>query len=269
MTGSPVLYLSPHLDDAVLSCGGMIRRRVAGGGRAVVITVFAGSPRVMPSSPLIEALHARWGLGTDPPAARRREDLAALGRLGAEPIHLAHTDCVYRLDPAGDPIYAEDAAIFGDVSVADPVGAAQLAVEIRRLWEALGRGVIVAPLSAGHHVDHQLVRRAADALLGVGAEVTFYEDYPYAADSRAVDCALGDPGGWRSETVPLSRADLYAWVGAIACYRSQISTFWTDTAGMRRHVRAYADVIGGGSPGWRRWRPVVDGETSWQGEDAQ
>ena len=100
----PCLYLSPHLDDAALSCGGTIHQQVAGGDRVVVITVFAGSPRTLVSSSLIDELHARWGVGSDPPAHRRREDLAALAQLGAEPIHLAHTDSIYRVGPDGQPI---------------------------------------------------------------------------------------------------------------------------------------------------------------------
>ena len=35
------VYLSPHLDDAVLSCGGAIHRAGAAGEAVLVITVFA------------------------------------------------------------------------------------------------------------------------------------------------------------------------------------------------------------------------------------
>ena len=42
----PHVYLSPHLDDAVLSCGGLIHRQVVAGQRPLVVTIFAGTPPV-------------------------------------------------------------------------------------------------------------------------------------------------------------------------------------------------------------------------------
>ena len=77
------IYLSPHLDDAVFSCGGRIALQVRAGRRVWVVTVCAGSPGG-PLSDYAQVLHTYWGLAeTDAPAARREEDRAALARLGA------------------------------------------------------------------------------------------------------------------------------------------------------------------------------------------
>ena len=53
------VYLSPHLDDAVLSCGGMIHRQAQAGERVVVVTVCAGDPPPGPLSDFARSLHER------------------------------------------------------------------------------------------------------------------------------------------------------------------------------------------------------------------
>jgi hypothetical protein len=44
-------------------------------------------------------------------------------------------------------------------------------------------------------------------------------------------------------------------IEAIACYRSQLSTFWASVEEMAAMVRAYAEKVGDGRPAERCWRP--------------
>ena len=88
------LFLSPHLDDAVFSCGELI----ASSPSPVVATVFAGRPPVgLP--------HTRWDAecgfrpGDDVVGARRAEDREALDLLRAHPVWLDHCDDQYRCSP--------------------------------------------------------------------------------------------------------------------------------------------------------------------------
>ena len=73
MSKNRLLFISPHMDDAVLSCGGYIGKLTAYGYPVMVLTLFCGSPEG-PLSPLAEALHAEWRLPKDAPAVRREED---------------------------------------------------------------------------------------------------------------------------------------------------------------------------------------------------
>ena len=88
------IYLSPHLDDAVLSCGGRISQQTARGEKVLVVTVCAGDPPPAPLSEFAQALHIRWALPFHPVAARRDEDEAALAVLGASALHLPLPDCI-------------------------------------------------------------------------------------------------------------------------------------------------------------------------------
>lgn len=103
----PVLVLSPHLDDAVFACG----RLLASVPAPTVATIFAGRPP--PRAPLTEWDRASGFLpGEDVIGARRDEDRAALGLLGARPVWLDFRDRQYGLAPRPDEIAARLEAVL-------------------------------------------------------------------------------------------------------------------------------------------------------------
>jgi LmbE family N-acetylglucosaminyl deacetylase len=254
------LYLAPHLDDAVLSCGGQIAQLVRAGQVVRVVTAFAGdvpAAKHAAASPFVEELHMRWGLGLHPSAGRRAEDRAALGILGARVTHLPFPDCVYRLGRMGAPLYPTRDAIFGTVAQVEMPLIDEVARALKRLRLPRDARVIL-PLTAGHHVDHQIVRAAGEQwcktqAAGRSVQIAYYEDYPYAEQPDQVTAAL-DQDTLESELVQLDEDALAAKVAAIACYRSQISSFFADEAEMAARVRTYAEVVGGGQPAERLWR---------------
>lgn len=244
------IYLSPHLDDAVLSCGGRIWQQAREGARVLVATVFGDIPPPdAPLSPFAQSLHARWGHPADAASRRQEEDRAALALLGAEAVHWPYTDCIYRRTPDGRFPYASEESLWGAVYPAEESLVAELARRIAALPLERG-GALYTPLGVGHHVDHQIVRHAA---CDSGRAPIYYEDYPYARDPQAVQVALGEEQ-WQSELVPLSTEALEAKIAAIACYRSQLSTFWADAAEMAASIQAFAEHTGNGRPAERYWK---------------
>ncbi|MCC7360503.1 MAG: PIG-L family deacetylase [Anaerolineales bacterium] len=258
------IFLSPHLDDAVLSCGGMIYSRVRGGARAVVVSLCTANPPPGPLSLFAQSLHERWtadaGRRLTPPemaAARRTEDLEALAELGAEAVHLDVPDCIYRLNPATNwPLYTSDQAIFGSLHAAELTLVRRVATRLATLLRGFGRHHLYVPLSAGHHVDHQLARRAAETAGGIHA---YYEDYPYVAQAGErwpnPSQTMAHDRPLTPEFVRLSEADLTAKVAAIGRYASQLSTFWASAEAMDQAVRRFANQTGGEAPAERIWRP--------------
>src|SRR5512146_806517 len=99
------IYLSPHFDDAILSCGALIWQQGQSGQRVEVWTVCAGEIPPGPLTPYAEELHARWGTGLSSVAARRAEDEVACRAVGAMPRWFSVPDCIYRrLPDSGEPV---------------------------------------------------------------------------------------------------------------------------------------------------------------------
>jgi LmbE family N-acetylglucosaminyl deacetylase len=243
------VYISPHLDDVVYSCGGTIYSQVQGGANVLVVTVCTGSPENDALTDFALELKARWGGNEDPVGVRRNEDLAAMRVLGARGVHLGYLDCVYRQDAhTGEVFYPTVKEIFGEVHPAEHRLHRDVLVAFLDRARVAEKATVYAPLGAGHHVDHIIVRRMALLLAAQGCRVLFYEDYPYAGDAQVVGAALGGEASrcWQVRSYAFGEAALKAKAEAAACYVSQISTFWSNAGQMYEALRTQALAVGGG-----------------------
>ena len=146
------VILSPHFDDAVLSCWNLL----AGAGEVLVVNVFAGEP---PAGTL--GWWDQLAGATDSAATVRmriEEDRQALALAGRTAVNLPFLDSQYRHDDQAPGEIVE--ALHGLV---------------------VAGASIYAPASLGdHHRDHTAVRAAALALHAEGADVVLYADLPHA-----------------------------------------------------------------------------------------
>jgi len=241
-----VVYLSPHLDDAVLSCGGRIAHERANGARVAIWTLFTADEPVVAPSPFAETLRRWWSLPAgEVMAARRREDRDACARLDVLALHGGWPEAPYRLDRAGRPLYSSLERLFGEVGADDASLEAELAEHLATL---AGRRVVV-PLGVGGHVDHRLVRRAATR---AGVAERFYEEFPYVEWKwGALRRALGRKADWQAEVLPLGEREVAARIAAIALYRSQVPALFRGEARLGKQVRRAVRRAGGE----RLWRP--------------
>ncbi|MBA3872064.1 MAG: PIG-L family deacetylase [Anaerolineae bacterium] len=253
------LFLSPHFDDAVLSCGGTIHQLVAAGEKVEVRTVMAGIPSRLPDSALVQELHARWQGGTNPVQVRILEDDAAMQQIGAKTSRMPNWfDCIYRMSRTGEVLYPDEASIFGEINANDRT--AQLLPTIVLSPQEIPR-VIYVPLGAGHHVDHQIVCNWGITLKQYYPWVAlkFYEEYPYTQDPQAVEKALSilkqlyPALRLNLELVSLTEADIQSKLDAIRCYKSQISSFWTDLQQMEAETRQSLRTAANGTGAERYW----------------
>ena len=241
------IYLSPHLDDAVLSCGGLIHEQAQQGLQPLVITAFAGASELRELSPFAEQLHLGWGLSVDTVARRRCEDATALSFIGAEYEHWGYLDCIYRQHPeSGEFLYASEAALFGEVNQTEQDLIGELTARLESLLP-LKTTLIYAPLAVGRHVDHQLVSRAALCLRRHGFHVRFYEDFPYADDPSSLELALQQ---WTAQPhallQPLDASTVDKKISAIGLYRSQLEVLFGGEEAVGKRVRSYLLAVGGG-----------------------
>jgi len=239
------IYLSPHFDDVALSCGGLVWEQTQLGEPVSVWTICAGDPPEGPLSLIAESLHERWQTGREAPAHRREEDLVSCKAMGASTRHFTVPDCIYRRSEGGNlPLYASDEAIMGPLHPLEALLVDRVRDELAG-WLRQGAEV-VCPLAIRGHVDHRLVRLAAEKL---DRALWYYADYPYVLD-QAEDLNVLDETGWKTHVFPISASGLAAWQEAVAAYASQISTFWPDLETMRDAISTYCKESGG----VRLWR---------------
>jgi LmbE family N-acetylglucosaminyl deacetylase len=217
-----------------------------------VATVFAGDPEPRHGLSLFaRELHERWGHPVEAVGVRREEDGDALSVLGAEALHWPYMDCIYRKTASGDFPYDSEQALWGRIHP-EEAGLVQALRERIRAVPLLPEGALFVPLAVGGHVDHRIVRCAAE---GIERRWRGFEDFPYAEDEGALEAALAG-GTWEEELVPLSAEALQAKTIAVASYSSQISSFWGSAADMEAALRDFAEHTGAGGPAERYWTPM-------------
>ncbi len=245
-----VLVLSPHLDDAALSLGGYLNRLTREGKRVLVVNVFAAeAPDDKDLHRSVRELHGKWrqagGFEGSIMQHRRSEEEAACRRLGVEMIYLNFLDAAYRGYAEGEPLYIPLAKVFGKSHPDDNRLLMELTQAFRNLPEAT---TWILPMGMGRHVDHLLVREAAEA--ACAGELLYFEDFPYARDTFVrLKTRCRRLFTWRQNYRELIEDDVQAKIDAIRCHPSQIADVFPNPQALSDEVR---DFTKDGERIWRR-----------------
>ena len=179
-----VLVVSPHFDDAVLSCWSLID----GPGAVTVLTVFTEGPEPV--------LVADWDRDTGVDSATRMiqradENRAALAIAAREPLDLGLREAIY------------------DGGGVDP--------ELLRAHLAAADQVYVPAAIGVEHVnrEHALVR---DACLVVRGDCALYADQPYSMFRDDAELS----GEFERHVIALSVEQRTRKAEAIACYAGEV-----------------------------------------------
>lgn len=236
-----IIYLSPHLDDAVLSAGGVIHAQADAGTPVEIWTVMAGIPHDPESPAFAQEMHRVWGFRSalETVEVRRTEDRRAAARLGAKAVHFDFLDCIYRRGPDGEALYT-------DVHVALPPADQGLPERIASALNSrlLPDDRLVCQLAIGGHIDHVIVRAAAKLLhrpLLFDADMPYVLNYPGELEPNTA--------GMEQSFEPVDDSGFDCWLSAVECYASQIDSVFGSHRLMQERMRAYWSE----HPGVRFW----------------
>ncbi len=235
------LVLSPHLDDAAFSCGGLMACLADAGWRVCMATAFTRS--VHPASGFALACQLDKGLAPDIDymALRREEDRVAADHLGVSDLRWLD------LPEAPHRGYGSAAALFGPVHDGDDIWR-ELAAMISSLVNELQPSLVLAPQGLGDHVDHRQTIRAVNHA-APGGPLAFYRDTPYAIRNL-----LGVPHvavRGLVQSVAGIAAGLDRKVSASCAYTSQIGFQFGGAEATGRALREFARREGEGRPAER------------------
>jgi LmbE family N-acetylglucosaminyl deacetylase len=162
MVGKRILMLSPHADDVAYSIGGIVAR-LSMRADLLLMTIFGHSGWALPQASREKSSDAIS-------AEREREDRAYCARRWID----------YDLLPCPDSfVMGYDKTTELSTAATDDPRTEGVVNLIRNAVACRVPQVVLAPCGLGGHVDHQIVRIAADALDHV--EVLYYEDVPYSS----------------------------------------------------------------------------------------
>jgi LmbE family N-acetylglucosaminyl deacetylase len=238
------IYISPHFDDVVLSCGGLIWEQTHSGIPVEIWTVMAGDPPAGPGSELIERMHAIWKTGTpqETVALRRIEDQNATRHVGATVRHLNCVDAIYRRTNTGSLMYPT--TVLDSIHPRDE---STVEEAVRQIGAGLTQyDTVACPMAIGGHVDHIFTRKATEML---NRPLWYYADVPYLLNHR--DELAPATTHMTGKTFFISPQGLAAWVESIAAYASQITSLFDDVPDMRQKIKEYARE-GNGLTLWER-----------------
>jgi hypothetical protein len=198
----------------VLSAGGFIYEKTKSGVLFEIWTFMAGAPSDSEFSPFAQFLHEQWGFSSaeETVQARREEDNIAASRIGATTVHFDFLDCIYRRDENGGwPYY--------DIYLPAHPMDADLP---RRIADVISPrikpdDVLVCQLSVGSHIDHVLVRQAAELL---GRPLLYTIDVPYIFYKP--EELTPKSAGMKENVHPVTESGLKSWQEAVLAYKSQL-----------------------------------------------
>jgi LmbE family N-acetylglucosaminyl deacetylase len=223
------LALSPHLDDAAFSAGGVLATLAAQGWRVVMATLFTQSVPEPKGFALACQLDKGLGPEVDYMDLRRAEDDRAAEALGiAAPLHLPFREAPHRG-------YGSAPELFSGVRDDDRIDS-DLAPALADLIAGQAPDLILAPQAVGGHVDHVQVVRALRTL-APATPVLWWRDFPYTVREATPKEPLADLfAGLPARAFGLSDEARRRKLAACAAYASQIGFQFGGEAGLTKRL---------------------------------
>ncbi|HNP33361.1 MAG TPA: PIG-L family deacetylase [Flavobacterium sp.] len=186
------VFLSPHFDDAIGSCGGLIKRLTDAGACVEVQTIMSG----------ISWTHIPKVL------TRKIENIRACRALGAKYQDAGFMDAVFR-----KKFYPKKSIIFDGKPLREEKFIAAIADWLKK--HVHPSDTIYAPSGLGNHVDHRIVCEAAKMLPN---RIIFYEEFYY--DWRDNESMEG------YEKIDLSPSEISDKIRVFKKYRKEIRSLF-------------------------------------------
>ena len=220
---SSYIFISPHLDDAILSCGNLLLKLKAQNKNIQIITLFTSASKKTLTPQAENFLNA---CGYTSPIKlfedREVEDSKATGFIGGTYKHLGFIDAAWRTKN-NKPLYHNGTSQFsGRISTKDHKLIDTIRTNLTKICVNDATTLILCPLGVGNHADHVITRKAVEKLY---KQSLFWEDYPYNTDRGVLKMFLTKHKKFR-KSFEIHQMDNRKKHLAIKFYRSQLRSLF-------------------------------------------
>lgn len=239
-TNRKFLFVSPHLDDAVYSAGGLISYLVSKKADVTVVNVFSKAQE--PST--VSAKKFMRDCGFDSAEkfflARRNEDSKVAQFLKIKILNLGFTDALWRKKPRlgmlaeligkviPEIIHVYPTYRFhiknGKVASQDRDLSVKISEKIKQATRKDSNIQVFCPLAIGSHIDHIIVRNVISDL---NLDTIYWADFPYLLDhdDQLEFIKLG-----KLIKLPFSNFDKQLKIKLIKMYKTQLNAIFSDNS---------------------------------------
>jgi len=181
-----ILYISPHLDDVVLSCGSLLQEQTYKGYDLYVVTLFTRSN---------ESAKAYY-------QHRKEDDVRAMKRFKARAIHLDFLDAPFR-----NYQYRNVSTILfhHHLPLHERKTLRELSKTLQNLLQNIFPHEVYIPLGIGGHIDHHMAFEWSQSLWNQSLKFYYYQDLPYAFIPHWDAIRLQKVGAILNEQVPVQK----------------------------------------------------------------
>lgn len=235
------IFVSPHLDDVVLSCAEIIVKEVSCGNSALILNVFTKEYNDDSISENAKNFHDLCGYSNKPITNRKIEDQRALKTLGVESLYLDEYEALYRKNINNEFHYYQPQSHFNSELSNELSYINRLTARIESILNYLEFDYIYIPLGIGNHIDHLIIRYVFEKIVA-NKKIIYYEDIPYKLEYGNLM-----PSSYtfelESEIIEVDSELFRKKIEALKYYTSQIPILWENKEDMMEQLsRAYIFV---------------------------
>lgn len=248
------IFISPHYDDAVLSCSLLLEILQSVRKKTLVITVFTQASELPFTQQAQKFLKASgYNNANKLFSDRSKEDVVAMSYLGSKFIHLNFIDATWRKSklffkfplirpllkyfPSLIHVYPDDKKQFsGQVSNKDISLLKHIHKKVRTIIRSVDNKILLfAPLGVGGHADHIIIRELAGKLK---IPTIFWEDYPYNTFTNRLEDFFSEQNQYKLH-FEIEKKAMIKKYKAIRMYKSQVPVLFPDNKISRTPERYY------------------------------
>ena len=214
-----ILFVSPHFDDTVYSCGALISHFTSQGYSCDVLVIFAGDHEDEISN-FAEKMHKGWNIQGEIVNQRKLEDMKAVEFFGCKQLMMSFQDCIYR--KRGNSFLINSKQDLFVKGYYDNDLSRSIQEEANHLFDRNKYDEVYLPFGIGDHIDHQIVSEIK--IPSKGIKRYYYVDMPYAFFN--IEETIGFLKKLKIEPITITDDCFSKHVSGIEIYKTQFEKNW-------------------------------------------